>query len=241
MNEISNLLVKFQSNMTKEKAGRIELVKRRLLRDSLPRIEVSIILLFTSLAGFLTSFSLLQWGVSSMTLRYPTAISVAYAVFLLLLRVWLRLKESGISSGLDFDIPINFDSSDSSRENGNLDLSVDSVFDGGGFDFDLEELWLVILAVVAIIGGLLAALYIIYIAPILLAEILVDGVLIGGLYKSLKGVEPTHWLQTAVKRTIIPAILAALFFTAAGFAMQKVVPQARSIGEIWNFQSSDKQ
>lgn len=227
--------------MTQEKARRIELVRQRLLRDSLPRIEVSIILLLTSLAGFFTSFLLLHWGVSSMTLRYPTAISVAYCVFLLLLRVWLRLKESGIGPDLEFDIPINFDSSDSRRGNGSLDLSVDFVFDDGGFDFDLEELWLVILAVVAIIGGFLAAVYIIYIAPILLAEILVDGFLVTGLYKSLKGVEPTHWLQTAVKRTIIPAILAALFLTVAGFAMQRAVPKAHSIGEIWNYETSNKE
>lgn len=197
--------------------------------------------MFTSLAGFFTSFLLLQWGVSSMTLRYPMAIAVAYSVFLLLLRVWLRLKESGISSGLDFDIPINFDSSDSTCENGSLDLSGDSVFDGGDFDFDPEELWLLILAVAAIIGGLLAAVYIIYIAPILLAEILVDGVLVAGLYKSLKGVEQTHWLQTAVRRTIIPAVLAALFLTVAGFAMQRAVPKAHSIGEIWNYETSKKE
>jgi len=32
----------------------------------------------------------------------------------------------------------------------------------------------------------------------------------------------------------IPTFLAALFFTVAGFAMQKAVPQAHSIGEVWH-------
>lgn len=200
-----------------------------------------------------------------MALRYPAAISVAYAVFLLLLRVWLRLQQFGVNSSLNFDIPApNFNSSRSSNSINNVELSGgdfdgggaggswdngvssstasgNSVFGDAGFTLDLEELWLVILAVVALIGGLLAALYIIYIAPVLLAEILVDGVLVTGLYKSLKEVEQAHWLQTAVKRTIIPAVLAALFFTAAGFAMQKAVPKAHSIGEIWNYETSNKE
>ena len=98
---------------------------------------------------------------------------------------------------------------------------------------DLEELWLLVFAVIALIGGLVASLYVIYIAPVLLAEILVDGVLISLLYKRVKGIEQTYWLRTAVKRTLIPAFLVAFFFTIAGFAMQKAVPQAHSIGEVW--------
>jgi hypothetical protein len=102
-----------------------------------------------------------------------------------------------------------------------------------GFDLDLEEGWLIVVAVVAILGGLIASLYIVYIAPALLAEILVDGVLVAGLYKRVKRIEQRHWLQTAVRRTLAPALVVALFFTAAGFAMQKFVPNAHSIGDIW--------
>ncbi|HSK70742.1 MAG TPA: hypothetical protein VK892_03535 [Pyrinomonadaceae bacterium] len=239
---------------------RIEFIKQRLLRKGLPRVQISIILLLTALAGFLTSYSLLHAGVSSMALRYPIAILIAYCVFLLLLRVWIWLQKNSP----DFDLPgLDFGSSSSvstGSSNANFEfggggdfggagaggswgesgssssISADSsILDNVSFDLDSEELGLLILAVVAIIGGMLASLYIIYIAPVLLAEILVDGVLIAGLYKRVKGIEQTHWLKTAVKRTIAPAVLVAIFFTIAGFALQKAVPEARSVGEVWSY------
>jgi hypothetical protein len=99
--------------------------------------------------------------------------------------------------------------------------------------FDSEELGFLVLAVVAIIGGLIASFYIVYIAPILLAEILVDGLLVAGLYKRVKNIEQRHWLKTALRRTALPALLVALFFTLAGWALQKAAPEAQSIGEVW--------
>ena len=89
------------------------------------------------------------------------------------------------------------------------------------------------LALVALIGGLLASFYIIYIAPGLLAEILIDGALIAGLYKRVQQLEQRNWLRTAVRRTLLPAVLAVIFFTIAGAALQKAAPEARSMGEVW--------
>ena len=120
---------------------------------------------------------------------------------------------------------------------GSWGTGVSSSSSGGGSSwdaagFDLDDFVLIALAVAAIIGGLLASLYIIWIAPVLLAEILVDGVLVAGLYKRVKKVEQRYWLKTAVAKTLLPAVLAALLFGAAGFAMQVVVPEAHSAGEV---------
>ena len=90
-----------------------------------------------------------------------------------------------------------------------------------------------VLAIVAIVAGLIASLYVVYIAPVLLAEILVDGVLVAGLYKRVKGIEQRHWLRAAVRRTLLPALLVALFFGVAGYALQSAVPEARKIGDVW--------
>jgi len=238
---------------------RIEFVKQRLLRKGLPRVQISIILLLTALAGFLTSYSLLHAGISLMTLRYPVAILIAYCVFLLLLRLWIWLQKnsldvdlagldlsgsSGSSSGSDAEFKFggggDFGGGGAGGSWGKSLLlssssSDSSILDNVSFDSDSEGLGLLILAAVAIIGGMLASLYIIYIAPILLAEVLVDGVLVAGLYKRVKNIEQRHWLKTAVNRTIVPAVLVAALFTLAGFAMQKAVPEARSIGEVWNY------
>jgi hypothetical protein len=68
---------------------------------------------------------------------------------------------------------------------------------------------------------------------VLLAEILLDGVLITGLYKRVKKIEQRNWLKTAVKKTLLPAFLVALFFALAGFALQSLAPEAHSVGEVW--------
>jgi hypothetical protein len=245
--------------MERDRKRRVEIVKRRLLETSTPRIQVALILSLTGLAGFLTSFSLLQLGVPWMWLRYPIAILIAYCVFLLLLALWLWWQQSGRDAGFDSSvlefIPSEpFNHGESLQSGGARDfggggaggswgasgsssttVATDSRSSSGiGFDLDLEEGWLVVIAIVALIGGLIASLYVIYIAPLLLAEILVDGALVAGLYKRVKHIESRHWLRAALRQTLLPAVLAAVFFTIAGYALQKAVPEAHSIGEVWN-------
>ena len=103
----------------------------------------------------------------------------------------------------------------------------------GWGDLDLDEGAFIAVAIVVIAGALIAIFYVVYIAPALLAEILVDGVLVAGLYRELKGVEQRHWLRAAVRKTLLPALIAAALFSAAGYALQRVAPNARSVGEVW--------
>jgi hypothetical protein len=53
----------------------------RLSRRRLPRLQMSVIVVITGLAGFLFSFALLNAGVSSMGLRYPCAATLTYGSF----------------------------------------------------------------------------------------------------------------------------------------------------------------
>lgn len=75
-------------------------------------------------------------------------------------------------------------------------------------------------------------IYVVYAAPPLLAEVLLDGALVTGLYRRLKRGEQPHWIHGAVRRSWLPALLAALFFGVAGYAMQLLAPEAKSIGEV---------
>jgi hypothetical protein len=243
--------------MSQTRERRIEIIKRRLLRKSTPRFQVSLILLCTGLSGFLVSFALLHLKVFQMWIRYPIAILIAYCVFLLLLRLWLwahgrQLKADFDLSASDF-IPSGESGSPDFEPGGGGDFggagsggswgesvapssvasSNSSVSDGIGFDLDLEEGWLIVVALIALIGGLIAALYIVYIAPALLAEILVDGVLLAGLYRRVKHIEQRHWLRAAVRRTLLPALLCATLFAVAGYAMQTAFPESHSIGDVW--------
>jgi hypothetical protein len=251
-------LVAFSVDMDKSREERIELVRQRLLRDSLPRIQVSLILSLTGLAAFLTSFSLLHLGVTWMWLRYPIVVSFAYCFFLLLLAFWLWLQRRNLDSDLSvldhipsgpgehgdsfqFDEVRDFDGGGAGGSWGESASSLSSQVSGdstasqtGDLDLDLGDGWLIVVAIVALIGGLIASFYIIYIAPALLAEILVDGALAIGLYRRVKPLNQRHWLRAAIRKTILPAVLVALFLTVAGYALQKAIPGAHTMGEVWN-------
>lgn len=245
----------------KSRQKTVEFVRQRLLRDGFPRLQVSIIILLTGLTGFISSFFLLQLGLSAMAIRYPICIAIAYCFFLLFLGIWLWMRKHNLwpdidpsivdISGLNFPAPekpaqIFGDGGDFAGAGAgdhwgasvSSGVGESSILDNVGFDLDLEEFGLIILAAVAIIGGLLASLYIIYIAPLLLAEILVDGVLVTGLYRSVRTIEPQSWVKTAVKKTFVSAILAGIFFGIAGFAIQSLEPEARTLGEAWSLLSA---
>lgn len=103
----------------------------------------------------------------------------------------------------------------------------------GGFDID-DGIW-ILLIIVALSAALIAVGYIVYIAPVLFAEVMVDGALVTGLYRRVKKADQRHWLSTAVKKTLLPAFIVALSACIAGFAMQELAPDARSIGEFWSY------
>jgi hypothetical protein len=110
------------------------------------------------------------------------------------------------------------------------------------FDADSEGCVYFLLAVALIVAGTLAALYVVYAAPLLLAEILVEGVLLSGLSRGMKRARRGgggDWLGAAVRRTWLPVLLTLITFSAAGYLLQRAAPRARSIGEAWRMVNSD--
>ncbi len=108
---------------------------------------------------------------------------------------------------------------------------------GPSFGLDLgaldEGAWVLIPAAIAAAVALGAAIYVVYIAPVLFAELLLDAALAAGLYRRLKGVQGQHWLRSAVRRTVGPALVAAVLLAISGALMQTVYPGASSIGRVW--------
>lgn len=89
---------------------------------------------------------------------------------------------------------------------------------------------LLIAALVAVL--LFATLYIVYLAPALFAELLVDGALSASLYRRMRGLQTRHWLESAVRRTLVPFAVTALTLGAIGYAFQAYAPQAHTLGEV---------
>ncbi len=106
--------------------------------------------------------------------------------------------------------------------------------DGGGFDigFDLDDGCAVIFLVAAVLAAALSSVYVVWVAPAFMAELLLDGALVGGLYRRARQLERRDWLVDALRRTLLPLFLTTLLFLVAGALMQHAAPGATSIGDF---------
>ena len=103
---------------------------------------------------------------------------------------------------------------------------------GIDFDLDAEGVFWVIVAVVSIFSGFVAVGYVVYMAPVLLAEVALDAAVVSALYRRLRRDQAGHWLTTVLHRTWVPALVLIVCAAAAGFALQQIAPEAQSIGAV---------
>jgi hypothetical protein len=234
-------------------------LRRALLRRGLPRLQMSLIVVATGLVGFGASVGLLAAGMVSMPLRYGLSVAIAYAVFLLLVRLWaLYQRRSFIDDLPDIDIPVP----DIPIGGGGGEAVTEHVFGGGDFggggagrswgiemprgssgaspdwvpDADLDEGWVIVIPLLLALGTLTAAVYVIYIAPALLAEVLLDVLLLSGLYRGLRGLERRYWLRSALRRTWLAVSAVLVLSVAVGYGVQHVRPNADTIGDLFKRQ-----
>jgi hypothetical protein len=247
-------------------------LRRALLRRGLPRLQMSLIVVATGLVGFAASVGLLRAGIASMPLRYGLSVVIAYAAFLLLVRLWVVYQRRSFIDDLpDVDVPIPGGASRS----GASEAASEHTFGGGDFggggagrgwdgevpaggdpplsmplsggsgssdgwapDVDVDDGGLIVVPLVLALGALLAAVYVVYIAPALLAEVLLDVLLVSGLYRGLRGLERRHWLRSAVQRTWLAVTAVLILSVAVGYGVQYVRPEADTIGDLFSRSSA---
>ncbi len=103
---------------------------------------------------------------------------------------------------------------------------------GFDFDFDLDEMWWVVIAGVCVGGGAIAIGYVVYAAPLLLAEVALDAAIVSTLYRRLRKDDVSHWAVTVLRRTWMSALALIVLAAIGGYAMQQIAPDARSIGGV---------
>jgi hypothetical protein len=204
-------------------------LRRRLEQRGSPRLLMSVLVALTGCAGFLCSAALLHAGVTELWWRYLLSVGAAYLTFLISLWLWMRLSAPSYIDARDLMGLTREDQSwdDAWRERrSRRDASLEDVLDG---DLEAVLLWLAIV----LLGTVLSAcFYIIYAAPVLFAELMLDGVLSATLYSRLRTLDARHWLETALRRTYKMFMAAATIMAGLGIAMAEYAPGARSIGEV---------
>ncbi len=247
-----------------ERSRLTERLRRALLKQESPRLQMAVLVSLSGGAGFLASVALLRAGLERIPVRYVSAVAIAYGVFLLLLWFWILRRRGqirgasggGRSSSGDFD-PVgvlDFGGGSSGGSGGSSGFSAGggrfggggasggwggsvakaSSSGGGGLDLDLDGDDAIVVIVIAAAALVLlgASVWIVFTAPTLFAELLLDGGLSAGLYRRLGRVPREPWLETALKKTIVPFLVAALTLGAAGLVMERHAPEARSLGGV---------
>lgn len=206
---------------------------------------MSLIVALTAGAGFLASVALLSMDLDRMWLRYTLCVMLAYGVFLLLIGIWRRWREWDLS--IDVPVPnrspghaLDWTGGGGSSGGGGASAS----FDGAALsspmesmdvpdlpDLDIGEgIWLLPLLLIA--GGMLiAAAWLIWVAPALLAEIAIDAALSAGLYHRLRRSEAEDWFFATLRHTWKPFLLAGACAGIIGAVFGHLAPEAATLGQ----------
>ncbi len=90
----------------------------------------------------------------------------------------------------------------------------------------------IVIAAVALLGGLIALGFVVYSSPILLAEVLLDVAVVGAIYRKNQRHERGHWAAGVVGRTYKPALVLAVFAAIFGLATQSLAPNQHTLGAV---------
>jgi hypothetical protein len=240
----------------------LQRLRWRLERDSFPRLQMLLLVLLTAGSGLLASFALLHAGLTHMGWRYAAAFLLAYGVFLGLLWLWLRTRAEDYTDFPDLSGFTSSDSSSGGLPaceglggnfggggaSGRFDLPaklsptpLETLPDNGGEAIgqtlgaaaEGEELAIPLIVIILAAALVLSSAFIVYSAPSLFAELLLDGTLAATLYRRLHRLERRHWLETALRQTLLPFLLTGLLVTGCGAALHHFAPGAHTLGEAW--------
>lgn len=234
-----------------------ERLRRMLERDRHPRLALAVIALLTGLAGFAVSAVLLWWGLTLMWVRYALAVLAAYGVFLFFVWAWLRREHpDGDMPNASCDSPGNNDWQGGGGNFGGGGASADYSDDLAAPDPVAAETGSVVSEVISGTGetagaaageGCLPAVLVVFLvaclgmlgwwvlsfAPILVAELLVDVLLIAMLYRRMRRTDGHSLFQALIRRTRVAFLVLLATMSLAGGWVQWRVPNAVTLGQAW--------
>lgn len=218
----------------------------RISASSSPRLQMSLVLSGAALGGWIASMVLHRAGVTQMVLRYPLSTAISYAVFFFCLSLWVRFVtsqadaasfiENNIESGIrnatnSLEDSVNISgkvfSHSAESSDGLKDFSPGDLVPG---DIDEGAALLLLAAILLILCS--AAIYLIYIAPTFIADILMGGMLSAGLYRKMEHLELHQWVGHALRHTWWVFLAIALLTGLCGFGIQHFFPAAHTLVDL---------
>jgi hypothetical protein len=235
--------------------------KQVILHGYCVRFHMGLILAAVIVSGVLTSKLFLELGLYSLRLRYPIAVLGSYAVFLMLVRIWIwyvSIRHTA-ARAIDFDLgnlsgsgggsggpAIHFGGGDSGG-GGASDVweagasntpSVPAPSHSGGLslpDLDLDlgdDGWFVVLLFLALVLCIFCAGgYLVYAAPNILPEAACQAVLASALTR-LPKVSHHGWMPGIFRSTAIPFALVLILAGALGWAAHRHCPEAARLIDV---------
>lgn len=206
-------------------------VKVYLEKRGAPRVTLGLILVLTGAAGFGISAGLLNLGMTDMWARYPLAVVGAYLIFLLLMRGWVEIERRSFNADdPDFQAALEKDAPRPTYwappSDGNSGLGwLEEI---SGFGTGAGCLPMLFIGIFLGLIGLLCS--VLFGASALIAEVLLDILLVGILYRRLKIAAHDHWLGTCLRKTWLYVLSTAALLSFAGFCLALAVPEAKTMG-----------
>lgn len=237
------------------RGSEIARARQQLQRGGWPRLQMAVIVMVTAVAGLLAAHLLRLGGLDTMLLRYPLAVLLAYLMFLLLMWLWLHLRRNDVAEAV---INSGVSGGSSSPSTGSQWGGQGGHSGGGGAsaswapatgssagtpnsdgslldlaDGDAGVPVMALIAVLAIAAGtLVAASWVIWSAPVLMAELLVDTAIAGGLYRRMQGMRAQGWWRLCLAHTFWPLIGVLVFSAGLGWVAQEIAPHANTLADV---------
>lgn len=224
------------------------------------RIHMTVILGGTFLAGLAATHVLMRMEVNVLALRYGLAVCAAYLMFLALIKMWLyyvRISRESIDisvDGIEFFGDAGGAAYDAIGGGGRFggagasgswgdaaaspaqSLKAASGSSNKGCGVDIgggDEGCVVILLVLLVFGLIIAAVYLIWTAPAILAEAAFEAALAGALARRAKRVEKGNWVGAIWRATVWPFLAILVLSALLGYFAQRSCPEATRLSEAF--------
>ena len=197
----------------------LTLIERQILWLRSPKLTMASFVLLAGMLGFVVSALMLKFGVSNMAIRYAFALLVGYLTLCVSLWLWTGMHPHRLAANLTSCEP-----SEENKKTSNSDYP-DAI--SSGFDFDEATL-----VIILIFGLFVVIFWFISSAPTMMAELTLDSLVSLQVYHRIRRSDAQPYLYTFWRNTRLPLFFMAIVIVGGAWWLQRMIPEANTLGEM---------